>query len=42
MCLDVGNTRVPGDITHIWQCYPGFGNQTFVVQRGQIRVADTL
>ncbi|WP_344641470.1 ricin-type beta-trefoil lectin domain protein, partial [Kitasatospora cystarginea] len=43
MCLDVGGSRNNGDHAKIWQCQsPGFGNQDFVIDRGQIKVRDTI
>ncbi|MFD4888243.1 hypothetical protein, partial [Kitasatospora sp. NPDC058402] len=43
MCLDVGGSRNNGDRVKIWQCQsPGFGNQNFVIDSGQIKVKDTI
>ncbi|MFC4009887.1 ricin-type beta-trefoil lectin domain protein [Nonomuraea purpurea] len=46
MCLDIGNTRNNGDGAKIWQCAKAADaylvNQKFVIEHGQIRVADTL
>ncbi|MEV5704200.1 ricin-type beta-trefoil lectin domain protein [Actinoallomurus sp. NPDC052274] len=46
MCLDAGNTRNNGDPVQIWQCaVPGDSftpNQQFVIDGGQIKVADTV
>lgn len=42
MCIDVGNTRNNNDNVFLWQCGATNTNQKFVIQRGQIKVEDTL
>jgi len=46
MCLDIGNTRNNGDAAKIWQCAvpgdPFVANQMFVIDGGQLKVANTL
>jgi hypothetical protein len=45
MCLDAGNTRNNGDPVILWQCAStpaGNTNHLFVIQRGYIKVEDTL
>ncbi|MFI5617706.1 RICIN domain-containing protein [Streptomyces sp. NPDC051567] len=42
MCADVGNTRRNGDSVTLYQCASTNTNQKFVVQRGYIKVKDTL
>ncbi|MDI3420898.1 RICIN domain-containing protein [Streptomyces luteolus] len=41
MCLDTGNSRENDGNARIWRCMDT-GNQKLVVQRGQIKVQDTL
>lgn len=42
MCIDVGSTRKNNDKVFLWQCDALNTNQKFVIQRGQIKVEDTL
>ncbi|MFI5681888.1 RICIN domain-containing protein [Streptomyces cellulosae] len=41
MCLDIGNTRNNLDNARIWRCV-GHTNQRFVIDEGQVKVADTI
>ncbi|MFJ6462508.1 hypothetical protein ACIQM0_15960 [Streptomyces sp. NPDC091387] len=41
VCQDAGNTRNDGDRVRLWQCID-HTNQRWVIQRGYIKVADTV
>ncbi|MEV6987393.1 hypothetical protein AB0M95_39905, partial [Sphaerisporangium sp. NPDC051017] len=42
MCIDAGTTRNNNDNVFLYQCGATNTNQKFVIQRGQIKVEDTL
>ncbi|MEU8178983.1 RICIN domain-containing protein [Microbispora hainanensis] len=42
MCIDVGTTRNNNDNAFLYQCGATNTNQKFVIQRGQIKVQDTI